>query len=479
MVSFLNRLLTRMIEYDFESGEVTLRTDDEIFELGDDDPLLIEGVFQHKDLPFGSLGPVSKAVTNAQSDKKIKSNKTSSALGTLFGEGRNPKSLLTKNVDSAVGGTYSTVDQGTKHDIEAMATKWGNGAEVRGISSIPQNSNGDEPLQHIVPETSTLPSIIKGSSDHLPPKRLPTDRLVKIVYDFIPDKESENQLKARRGQQFWEMTRAAPSLPPDPEGWIYCVYSKDGSRQGWIPLTQIVFLGKSSKSVESCNDNVMSKSQPYMLQGYRRGISVGNKYKGLVFLYSMDNDTFMNHGSIPFPIGALKKHDLHDVGSVDAKFSSSFLTHEQSTFLLEAEENWKSRIRPKSAGGAFITNNCPTLTNRPATANDRRKISSRNVNMSKDATAANVSSSVSLPHVNIMPEGRDQSLSSSSAERVGDLSNFRDECSLSSHASILQSTEYGIKDKGDGGLDTKVAATTPKKLAQIYGRNAYLLPSLK
>jgi len=479
MVSFLNRLLTRMIEYDFESGEVTLRTDDEIFELGDDDPLLIEGVFQHKDFAFGSLGPVSKAVTKVRPDMKIKSNKTSSALGTLFGEGGNPKSLVPKNMDTAGGGTSSTVVQGTKQDIEAMATKWGNDAEFRSLNCTPRNASGNEPPRLIVPETSTHPSTLKGPSVHFPAKRLPTDRLVKIVYDFTPDKESENQLKARRGQQFWEMTRAAPSLPPDPEGWIYCVYSKDSSRQGWIPLTQIVFLGKSSKPVESYNDSVMSKSLPYMLQGYRRGISVGSKYKGLVFLYSMDNDTLMNHGSIPFPIGALKKHDLHDVGSIDAKFSSSSLTREQSTFLLEAEDNWKSRIRPKSAGGAFVTNNSRTLTNRPATANNRRQISSRNVNAPKDATAANVSSSVSLPQVNTMLESQGQSLSSSSAERVGNLGSFRDERSLSSQASILLSTEYGIRDKGDGGLDTKVAASIPKKLAQVYGRNAYLLPSLK
>jgi len=473
MVSFLNRLLTRMIEYDFETGEVTLRTDDEIFELGDDDPLLIEGVFQHKDLPFGSLGLVSKEIPSEQPETEPKTKKNPSALGALFGDDKIRKTFDTKTVMTATANTFPKV---AKQEVEAMSAMWENDVEIQGNGGMPHNSTRDEPTEPNLLESPTHLSTLQKSIIHSSPKRLPADRLVKIVYDFTPDEGIENQLKARRGQQFWEMTRAAPSSPPDPEGWIYCVYSKDGSRQGWIPLTQIVFLGKSSKSMQSYNQSELStKSLPYMLQGYRRGISVGSKYKGLVFLYSMDNDTFMNHGCVPFPIGALKKHDLHDVGSVDAKVNTSSLTHEQSTFLLEAEDNWKSRTRPKSAGGAFVTNTPSLTVDRPATAQNRRRISKKDVNLSRDESSLNASSSLNLPRVEFVPESRDQSLSSSADKRI--LVSHRDEGSLSSHASTLLSMDYGIKDRDE--VDPKVAATIVKKSAQVYGRNAYLLPSLK
>jgi hypothetical protein len=331
-------------------------------------------------------------------------------------------------------------------------------------------------IDPLVPKEASRPQ--KSCFDPVP-KRLPIDRLVKIVHDF--ECLYDNQLKARRGQLFWEMSRAAPGPPPNSDGWVFCVHPKDGSRQGWIPLTQILYLeeSKSSPHVSEISEmSTKSRVLPFMLPGFRRGVvngelarlPGGSKNKGLAFLFRVDDDAFLSHGRVPFPIGALKKHDLHDViGSFDAEASPSRLTNEQHTFLFQAEENWTSKTRSKSAGGLIVTK-APSLSDdRPTTVGLRRR---RTAVIHKGAVnvAFKTPSRSKLPNVEITSKCR--TYAGQQVKTSGD--------AMSTQSSKLLSNVFGIKATNLATeADLSYAAAALKNTAQAYGRNAYFLPSVR
>lgn len=192
-IACLNRLLSRIVKYDPETGKVGLRSEEDIWVLNDIDPLVDKKVFQFK----------SKKERNGE--EKTARNSAKEADKT--------SKLAKKQVEIAL--------PDEKKPVSSLQRRMDSGETI-------EDFNEETFPKYIVVFDSTFED---GEKDVLPINR------GEIVYP------APKSLSLGLGP------------PPDPEGWVFCTKIVNNENVfGWCPESRVLFLTRK-KECQDENDN--------------------------------------------------------------------------------------------------------------------------------------------------------------------------------------------------------------------------------
>jgi len=193
-VAFLNRVLTRIVTFDPETGEVGLRDEEDIWKLGDIDPLV-----ENKEFKFKS------------------------------------KKQLEAEAKAARKATKAPI----------MVDRFDSSARAQPPSETDWSSSLNARLQS---ETSLSYSVVSRimRAEGFNEATLP---IYAVVFDW--EGEDEKKLTVQKGEIVFACPlslRHALGSPPDEEGWTLAIkVNEDGDSFGWCPDTVMVYLSRPKK----------------------------------------------------------------------------------------------------------------------------------------------------------------------------------------------------------------------------------------
>jgi hypothetical protein len=248
-VAFLNRLLSRIVEHDPETGEVKLRKEEEILAVGDKDPLLYNSTFQ-----FFPPEEIKK--------RKKKGLDPNNPLV------RNTQATLRRAASSRLDRASSPSRQSDDDSISASqaankAIFGGMGEDATGTDQAKVFKDGFRSYGGIdIVERDRLKKEEEDAKKHRPKFHI-RDRH-QVIFDFIPEKGSYDQMSVRKGMSLILIPDLAESEPPDDEGWVYAEHvTKRQVRRGWVPLSYLLMMReKRYDPIEYDDDSEEEEEKP-------------------------------------------------------------------------------------------------------------------------------------------------------------------------------------------------------------------------
>jgi hypothetical protein len=226
--SFLNRVLDRIIVYDSETGNVDLRLEEEILEMGEFDPLVVNKLFQFK--------------TKEQREKDERK-----ALKRLARKASMKEGFSDSDDDlSSIGSGRSLVPLFSK----SASSSFGSFDSTGGSFEKTLRLDDDEKTE-----------LDKGFESFVVPKGMRVKYLV--CYDFEPEDPGADVQMALNVHDFIypeEDLTLAKGPSPDLDGWTFCVHSSYGKVQyGYVPnafLLQFLEVDDDYRETESEESSV-------------------------------------------------------------------------------------------------------------------------------------------------------------------------------------------------------------------------------
>jgi len=203
--SFLNRLLDRIIEYDPETGDVELRLEEDILDMGDFDPLVVNRVFQFK----------SKEQREKDERKALK---LSSSAGKASTRGFNDSD----DDLSSNGSICSSPVLSPKSPSSPFGSFDSTGGSFDTTRRLEDDNEAD---------------LDQDTDNFFVPKGMLAKYLV--CYDFVPEDPGANVQMVLKAHDFIhpedDLTFAKGS-PPDEDGWMFCACSLNNKlKHGYVP----------------------------------------------------------------------------------------------------------------------------------------------------------------------------------------------------------------------------------------------------
>jgi hypothetical protein len=222
----LNRLLSRIVIFDPETGEVKLRKEEEILEMGDKDPLVNNKTFQFF------------------SPEELKKKKKKKGLDTQDTQPFPLRRAASERCDRSFsslgkltrGATLSASQAVNKAMFEGM------GDELVGEDQSKVFKEGFRSYGGV--DIADLDEQKKAEEEEKKhrPKFHVRDRH-QVIFDFVPGKGSYDQMMVKKGMSLALVPDLAESGPPDDEGWVYAEHvTRKEVRRGWVPLAYLLLM---------------------------------------------------------------------------------------------------------------------------------------------------------------------------------------------------------------------------------------------
>jgi hypothetical protein len=263
-VNFLNKLLGRILVFDIETGEVSLRSDEEIFRLGDEDPLIVNKVFvldkaikRKKRLkglrpdflidPDSPLSPVSRLL---QPSFTLPPGFPTDPGSPLSLSSRLLKPTLTMSQaaksddDSSIISDSATSLSSVSGQTLLSTLRGGSLVEKKTITRTNEELNTKKEEDERSPSGSWsstrkngLPPGVAVSAEgvyddvhgiewtYIDSAGIDHSKRFQVIFSFQP--EAADQMRTLLGEYLLEAPGLAKNPPPDPEGWVYCVPGKN------------------------------------------------------------------------------------------------------------------------------------------------------------------------------------------------------------------------------------------------------------
>jgi hypothetical protein len=211
--SFLNRLLDRIIEYDPETGDVELRLEDDILDMGDIDPLVLNRIFQFK----------SKEQREKDERKALKMSSSSGK--------------------ASIRGFNDSDDELSSNGSVCASPVLSPKSPTSPLGSFDSTGGSFDTTRRLDDDNEADPS--QDADIFFVPKGMLAKYLV--CYDFVPEDPGADVQMALKAHDFIrpeDDLALAQGSPPDEDGWMFCACcSGNKVKYGYVPnayLLQVI-----------------------------------------------------------------------------------------------------------------------------------------------------------------------------------------------------------------------------------------------